>query len=60
MIVVKRNGNPCTIGASIIRNALRTVCGIAYYAVTLVAMLVNDDRQRIGDLAADTVVVRAR
>ncbi|WP_227375280.1 RDD family protein [Haladaptatus halobius] len=60
IVVVKRSGDPCTMGASLVRNLLRFVDGILSYAVALVVMLVNDDRQRIGDMAANTVVVRAR
>ncbi|WP_227352857.1 RDD family protein [Haladaptatus salinisoli] len=60
IVVVKRSGDPCTMGASLVRNLLRIIDGILSYAVALVVMLTNDDRQRIGDVAADTVVVRAR
>ncbi len=60
LMVVKKNGDRCTMGASVVRNVLRIIDAFFHYAVALVAMLVNDDRQRIGDMAADTVVVRAR
>jgi uncharacterized RDD family membrane protein YckC len=43
-----------------VRNVLRIVDGILNYAVGLVVMLVTDGRQRIGDLAAGTRVVRSR
>ncbi|WP_440007870.1 RDD family protein [Halomicrococcus sp. SG-WS-1] len=60
VVVVRRSGEPCGMGASVVRNLLRLVDGFLSYAVGLVVMLLTDDRQRIGDLAADTVVVRAR
>ncbi|WP_129112623.1 RDD family protein [Halegenticoccus tardaugens] len=60
VVVVKRDGSPCTMGASVVRNLLRIVDGILNYVVGLVVMLITDERQRIGDLAADTVVVRTR
>lgn len=60
IVVVCRDGQPITFGQSIVRNLLRVVDGLFSYALGLAVMLVNDDRQRIGDLAADTIVVRAR
>jgi uncharacterized RDD family membrane protein YckC len=59
VVVIKRDGSPCTMTASVVRNLLRIIDGILSYAVGLVVMLLSDDRQRIGDRAADTVVVRA-
>ena len=44
----------------VIRTLLRLVDGIAFYAVALAVVLATGERrQRIGDLAASTVVVRA-
>ncbi len=44
-----------------IRTALRLIDGFAFYAVALaVAIATGERRQRIGDLAAGTVVVAAR
>ncbi|WP_435159330.1 RDD family protein [Haladaptatus sp. DFWS20] len=60
IVVVKRSGEPISMGSSLVRNVLRIIDGILSYAVGLVVMLVSDDRQRIGDHVADTVVVRAR
>jgi uncharacterized RDD family membrane protein YckC len=59
VVVIKRDGSPCTMTASVVRNLLRIIDGILSYAVGLVAMLLSDERQRIGDRAANTVVVRA-
>lgn len=60
IVVVRSDGEPISFRQSIVRNLLRVVDGMFSYAVGLAVMLVTDDRQRIGDLAADTVVVRAR
>lgn len=60
VVVVSRDGSRITFGQSATRNLLRVVDGILSYAVGLVVMLLGEDRQRIGDLAAGTLVVRAR
>lgn len=44
VVVIKRDGSPCTMSASIVRNLLRIIDGILSYAVGLVAMLLSDDR----------------
>lgn len=59
IVVVRRDGQPITFRQSAVRNLLRVVDGMFSYALGLAVMLLNDDRQRIGDLAADTIVVRA-
>ncbi|MDG5821363.1 RDD family protein [Natronococcus sp. A-GB7] len=58
--VVNPDGTPISAGQALVRNVLRIVDGILNYAVGLVVMLVTEDRQRIGDLAAGTRVVRSR
>ena len=60
VIVVSRDGSPITFRQSLARNLLRVIDGILNYALGLVVMLVSQDRQRIGDHAAGTLVVRAR
>ena len=60
VIVVSRDGSPITFRQSLARNLLRAIDGILNYAVGLVVMLVSQDRQRIGDHVAGTLVVRAR
>lgn len=60
VIVVGEDGSPITLGQSTVRNLLRFIDGFLYYAVGLIAMLVSEDRQRIGDRVAGTVVVRAK
>ena len=59
LVVVKSDGSDCTISASILRNLLWLVDQLPVF--NLVAMgliLLTDDNQRVGDLVADTVVVR--
>lgn len=54
-------GEPCTVRAAAVRTALRPVDWLpAGYLAGVLAMLVTDSRQRLGDLLADTVVVRTR
>lgn len=59
-IVVSRGGGPITFRHSLTRNLLRLVDGILNYAVGLVVMLLSKDMQRVGDMAANTLVVRIR
>lgn len=61
LVVVTRRGEPCEYRAAVIRSVLRIIDGLpgALYVVGLIAIYLTDDRQRLGDLAADTVVVRA-
>lgn len=50
-------GRPAA-GAALLRNLLRLVDGILLYLVGFVIALTNPRRQRLGDIAAGTVVVR--
>ena len=58
--VVKSNWSPIGWRAAAIRNILRIVDGFFFYAVGAIVMCLNARRQRLGDLAAGTVVTRAR
>jgi uncharacterized RDD family membrane protein YckC len=59
--VVRTSGRPVDFTASMIRNAIRLVDGLALsYLPTVVSILVTRRNQRPGDLAADTVVIRDR
>lgn len=58
IVVVKEDGGDLDVTASAVRNVLRVVDGFGLYLVGIVAILATGDRQRIGDIAADTVVVR--
>ncbi len=51
-------GASCGFGRALVRNLLRLVDGIAVYLVALIVALVTKKKQRLGDLAAHTVVVR--
>jgi uncharacterized RDD family membrane protein YckC len=58
MAVLNDNGTPVAFGASVTRNLLRAVDFLPFlYAFGLVAMLLNRDFKRLGDLAAGTIVV---
>ncbi len=59
MKVVKEDGDPCDMKASLIRNILRIIDGIFIYIVGAVIIAVTDKNQRLGDLAGKTVVVDA-
>ena len=57
--VVRDTGLPVTAGASLVRNLLRVVDSLPmYYVVGLVSMVASAHGQRLGDLAAGTLVVR--
>ncbi len=60
VVVVSRDGSSITYRQALVRNLLRIIDGILSYALGLVVMLISEDRQRIGDHIADTLVVRAR
>jgi uncharacterized RDD family membrane protein YckC len=56
--VVLANGAPVDWPAALIRNLLRAVDFLpAFYGFGIVAMLVSRDFQRLGDLAAGTLVI---
>lgn len=58
--VVRDDGSPVTFGASALRNILRLVDGLppGLYLVGAIAIFATRDNQRLGDLAAGTIVVR--
>ncbi|WP_123538082.1 RDD family protein [Halosimplex salinum] len=60
IVVVNRHGGPITLRQATTRNLLRAVDGVFSYALGLVVMLLSKDIQRVGDHAADTLVVRAK
>ena len=58
--VVRADGRPVTMRDVGVRTVLRVIDGIGAYIVGLIVMLVTGEkRQRIGDLAAGTIVVDA-
>ena len=59
--VLRSSGGPVDVRASAIRNLLRIVDELALsYLPAFVGILVTKRNQRLGDLAADTIVVRER
>ncbi len=58
--VVKEGGEALDWQASIVRNLLRIVDGFLFYLVAAVAVWISKRRQRLGDMAAKTLVVKAR
>lgn len=60
LVVVTEDGGDIDYGPAVIRTLLRFVDVLpVFYLVGFVAMLLTDRTQRLGDIAADTVVVRA-
>jgi uncharacterized RDD family membrane protein YckC len=59
--VVRSSGRAVDLTASMIRNVLRLVDGMTtLYLPTMVSIAATKRNQRLGDLAADTVVIRDR
>jgi uncharacterized RDD family membrane protein YckC len=56
--VVGEDGRGLTFWAAIVRNVLRLVDGFFFYLVGVIFALTSERRQRLGDRAAHTVVVR--
>ncbi len=47
---------PCDFNQALIRNFLRIVDAIAFYIVGAVAVMISKQNQRVGDMAAGTLV----
>jgi uncharacterized RDD family membrane protein YckC len=59
--VIDAAGGPVTVYASILRNLLRLIDQLpGFYAVGIISVLCTERQQRLGDIAADTVVVHER
>jgi uncharacterized RDD family membrane protein YckC len=59
--VIEVSGRPVTVYGAIIRNLLRIVDQVpGIYAVAILSVLITRRQQRLGDLAAGTVVVHER
>jgi uncharacterized RDD family membrane protein YckC len=59
--VIDASGRPLTVFAAIIRNLIRIVDQVpGVYAVAILSVLITRHQQRLGDLAAGTVVVHER
>ena len=57
-VVREGTGEVPGIGAAAIRTVLRIVDGLLFYLVALVTVLASQKNQRLGDMAARTLVVR--
>lgn len=61
IVVVTENGQHIDYGAAAIRTLLRIIDVLpAFYVVGIIFVLVTDRKQRLGDMLADTMVVRAQ
>jgi uncharacterized RDD family membrane protein YckC len=60
IVVLKDNFTKCTISKGLLRNLLRIVDFFFYYLVGVVSMAGTMKWQRLGDIVAETVVVRDR
>ncbi len=59
--VVQADGQPLTVGPVLVRNLVRIVDFLpAYYAIGAITMILTRRSQRLGDLAAGTIVIRDR
>ena len=58
--VVRSGGRPVTFVRSMLRNIMRIIDAIGFYFVGMVTIFITNNNQRLGDLAADTLVVRDR
>ncbi len=58
--VLKADFTPCTLSAGFLRNLMRVVDAFFYYLAAAVAMAATLKWQRIGDIVAETVVVRKK
>ena len=58
--VVKQDGTALDWQASIVRNVLRIIDGFFFYLVGAIVVWISKSKQRLGDMAAHTIVVRAQ
>ena len=56
--VVGTDLKPCGFGRALVRNLLKIVDGFFSWLVGLLLVALTDDWQRLGDMAARTIVVR--
>lgn len=57
--VVREDGGRMDIGTAFIRNILRIIDGLFFYLVGAIIIWISRKKQRLGDIAAKTVVIRA-
>jgi uncharacterized RDD family membrane protein YckC len=58
--VVKQSGEPLDWQASIVRNVMRLIDGFIFYLIGAIVVWVSKKRQRLGDMAAHTLVVKVQ
>jgi uncharacterized RDD family membrane protein YckC len=58
--VVKKDGAKLDWQASIIRNLLRIIDGFFFYLVGAIVIWMSKSKQRLGDMAANTIVVSSK
>jgi len=58
--VVKQDGTKMDWQASIVRNIMRIIDGLFFYLVAAIAVWVSKSKQRLGDMAAHTLVVKVQ
>lgn len=58
IVAVKEDGGDCDWPTSIVRNVFRVIDGFAFYLVGMMFIVVTDNNQRLGDIIANTVVVK--
>jgi uncharacterized RDD family membrane protein YckC len=58
--VVKKDGAKIDWQASIIRNLLRIIDGFFFYLLGAIVIWVSKSKQRLGDMAANTIVVSSK
>jgi uncharacterized RDD family membrane protein YckC len=57
-VVRENRGEVPGIKTAAIRTVLRTIDGLFFYLVAFISVLASDKNQRLGDMVADTLVVR--
>jgi len=57
--VAREDGKKMTYADALIRTILRIVDGILFYLLGLIIILVTEKKQRLGDVLAKTIVVKA-
>lgn len=61
LVVVYEDGGDCDYEAAVVRNLLRYIDWLPFfYLLGVVVMVISDDSQRLGDVVADTLVVRSK
>ncbi|NIO22819.1 MAG: hypothetical protein GTN38_02210 [Candidatus Aenigmarchaeota archaeon] len=57
--VTKEDGSKATFVDALVRTILRIIDGIFFYILGLIIILVTEKKQRLGDILARTIVVKA-